>query len=580
MINVNQITAQMARMSDQALQQYAAMHKADPYTLSLALSESNRRKEMRQGAQMGQQQPQPKVVDQEIAQMGPQMAPPQQGMPPQGAPQGMPPQQLPEDSGIGQLPAPNMQRMAEGGIVAFEEGGEVPRFQEGGMPDDSGAAAIMGVAGTGLPYVGPNIIERIVSAPGMSEDQKKRAIAQIMQQRAATQPTALAAPASSRALAPSAPPAALAPSAAPAAPPLPAAPAPGATPARGIRPAAGIQGLNPAAGGQGLMAGIPGLTQTATGTAKDFQDMREQFGEPTVSQAVQNKIGTYTLARETEAKAALDEIKADQAKQGLGMEKAEERAKAREGKLGKREADLPGLAIFQAGLAIMSGESPHGLVNIGKGAGVGAKVYTEGLDKLEASRDKLDEAFDKIDMFRQNRADMNAKEVRAAQKDIRATRTEAEKLGLDALQKDGDMNRADSRVAFGVMAENRAKMYDINSRERMGLAQISAQERIAATQAETARLGSPLHMYQQLGNATEGSPLLKGFGLFKEADKIPMLYKAYTSQAADPLRGGEFMARYPTFDVYMAGMGGAGAGGSGFVAPPANAPVLRAPGQR
>jgi len=121
MINVNQITAQMARMSDPALQQYAAMHKSDPYTLSLALSESNRRKEMRQGAQM-QQPPQPKVVDQEIAQMGPQM-PPRQGMQPQ---------QLPEDSGIGQLPAPNMKGMAAGGIVAFDEGGEVPGYAGGG----------------------------------------------------------------------------------------------------------------------------------------------------------------------------------------------------------------------------------------------------------------------------------------------------------------------------------------------------------------------------------------------------------------------------------------------------------------
>jgi hypothetical protein len=124
MINVNQITAQLARMPDNMLQQYAAMHKADPYTLSLALSESNRRKELRQGAQM-QQQPQPKVVDQEVAQMGAPAAPPQ------GMPQGMPPQQLPEDVGIGQLPAPNMQRMAEGGIVAFEEGGEVPGYAGG-----------------------------------------------------------------------------------------------------------------------------------------------------------------------------------------------------------------------------------------------------------------------------------------------------------------------------------------------------------------------------------------------------------------------------------------------------------------
>jgi soluble lytic murein transglycosylase-like protein len=107
MINVNQITAQLAKMPDQALQQYAAMHKNDPYTVTLALSESNRRKQMRMGAQGAGAMPQPKVVDQDIAQMSP---PPQQ-------------QALPEESGIGQLPAQNMQNMAGGGIVAFDDGG-------------------------------------------------------------------------------------------------------------------------------------------------------------------------------------------------------------------------------------------------------------------------------------------------------------------------------------------------------------------------------------------------------------------------------------------------------------------------
>ena len=321
------------------------------------------------------------------------------------------------------------------------------------------------------------------------------------------------------------------------------------------------------------MAGIPGLTQTATGNAQEFKNMRDAFSDPTVPQAIKEKIDAYKLARETDTKSALEELKADQEKQGLGMEKAEARTKAREEKLGKREAELPGLAFFQAGLAIMGGESPHALVNIGKGGGVGAKVYAEGLDKLEASREKLDESFDKIDMFRQNRADMNAKEVRAAKKDIRATQTEAEKMYLDVLVKDGEMNRADARTAFTVTAENRSKMYDINARERLGLAQIQGH-------VQAAQLASPLNMYQQLGVAPEGSPLRKGFELAKEADKIPMLYKSYTSQASDPMRGGEFMAKYPTFDVYLAGMGGASGGGGSFVAPPANAPVLRAPGQR
>jgi hypothetical protein len=121
MINVNQITSQLARMPDQALQQYAMMHKNDPYTVSLALSESNRRKQIRQGAQM-QAPEQPKVVDQAIANMA---------------------QPMPEDTGIGQLPAPNMQNMAEGGIVAFEGGGEVPRFSNGSIVVDPRGVARM-----------------------------------------------------------------------------------------------------------------------------------------------------------------------------------------------------------------------------------------------------------------------------------------------------------------------------------------------------------------------------------------------------------------------------------------------------
>jgi hypothetical protein len=110
MINVNQITSQLARLPDQALQQYAQMHKNDPYILSLALSESNRRKQMREGAQTNAPE-QPKVVDQAIQSMA--------------AP-------MPEDIGIAQLPAGDME-FADGGIVAFDEGGPVERYQDRGL---------------------------------------------------------------------------------------------------------------------------------------------------------------------------------------------------------------------------------------------------------------------------------------------------------------------------------------------------------------------------------------------------------------------------------------------------------------
>ena len=127
MINVNQITSQLAKMPDPALQQYAMLHKNDPYTVSLALSESTRRKQMRAAAQaqqgMGEQ---PKVVDQGIA----EMMPPQPQMA-QGQAQAMP-----EDLGIATLNAPNMETMAaaEGGIVGYADGGMVA-FAKGGKPN-------------------------------------------------------------------------------------------------------------------------------------------------------------------------------------------------------------------------------------------------------------------------------------------------------------------------------------------------------------------------------------------------------------------------------------------------------------
>ena len=108
--NSEKITSQLATLPDQALKQMAMMHKSDPYVLPLIISEDGRRKQMRQAAQaqMGGM-PQPKVADAAVAQMG----------------------QLPEEQGIGALPAPNMQGMADGGIVGYDEGG----MADGGMFD-------------------------------------------------------------------------------------------------------------------------------------------------------------------------------------------------------------------------------------------------------------------------------------------------------------------------------------------------------------------------------------------------------------------------------------------------------------
>ena len=106
---LSNISDNLAMMPDPALQQFAQMHKTDPYMVSLALSESNRRKKLRT-AKQGQAgaMPQPKVVDAAI-----------QGMTPAPAPVAQ--TQLPENQGIAQISAPNMQRLADGGIAGYED---------------------------------------------------------------------------------------------------------------------------------------------------------------------------------------------------------------------------------------------------------------------------------------------------------------------------------------------------------------------------------------------------------------------------------------------------------------------------
>lgn len=115
MINVQNISSKLASLPDQALKQYAEMHKDDPYVFSLALSESNRRKEMRSQAQ--QAMPQPKVVDKELEDMDIRKA-------------------LPEDLGIARIPVD--MNMASGGIVAFDDGG-MTHYDKGGDVKNAGS---------------------------------------------------------------------------------------------------------------------------------------------------------------------------------------------------------------------------------------------------------------------------------------------------------------------------------------------------------------------------------------------------------------------------------------------------------
>lgn len=117
--NMNEMMAIARKMSDAQLAQ-VLQGKSLNVPQYVAMTEAMGRKQLRtavEGAQAGQQGHQQSLKDKLMGEY-------QQEQMAQAAPKG---------GGIAAIPAPNMapEGMAGGGIVAFEEGGEIPRFNEG-----------------------------------------------------------------------------------------------------------------------------------------------------------------------------------------------------------------------------------------------------------------------------------------------------------------------------------------------------------------------------------------------------------------------------------------------------------------
>jgi hypothetical protein len=498
MINVNQITAQLAKMPDQALQQYAAMHKNDPYTVSLALSESNRRKQMRNASQGAQgMQPQPKVVDQAVAGMSPQ--PQMQPQMPQGQAQAMP-----EDSGIAQLPAGNM-NFAEGGIISFAGGGEVQRFDAGGAVDAARAqrqAAQQTLYRYGLRQrrddpqgfadaqanleaatVATNAAEQAyqteMSRSGMGAAMNRSSIGatgQFGPPDAAT-PTMTAAPAVNVA--------------APVVPPAPAAP-PNVSPADTTLGAKTPPPPRADAGIKNLLAPrAPAAAPRAPAAAPALSFM-EQYkknmgaddaNSPTAIAAERKRMSTEEVAAETAAK---DARKTEQAEEMKTLFKGrDERADKREGELGKSKETNTGMAFLEAGLAMMQSKG-RGLAGIAQGAGVGAKAYSAGLDKIKSAQEKLDEARDRTEELRQNQSSMNKREIRDAEKGIRSLVAKGNSDQIDARaaiygeKKAVALAGTTSDIAIAQDTLNRRSRESIAASEQSG-ANVRSAAQIAAT---------------------------------------------------------------------------------------------------
>jgi hypothetical protein len=389
--------------------------------VTLALSIANQKKQMKAG-QAGQagMQPQPKVVDQDIAQM---VAPPPQQM--AAAPQQ---QGLPENSGIGQLPAQNMQGMAAGGIVAFDEGGEVPGYAGGVFTGEEDM---------------PEWLKALPPESGFRRTY--RAMKQYDKNN--PMPVYPAAPAAVP----------TAPAAAPALPPsatqvmsgLPAVKAPPPPPPDTGAPVAPVA-AKPVAPVD-PMAGIKAL-DTSTKTPAQAKTEAAQLSN---SAELRNSLE----ANEKFTTQAYDKLLGDYDKKVAELPEA---YKGYEARLQKEETEAAtdkdkalGMAIFQAGLGMMSGTSQYAFENIGKGALAGLDNYQAALKDLKKAQRERDKAF----------ADIEAARLAEKRGDIKS-HTELQAKGIEAL------GSAKNRTVEGI-----AKIFDVDTRTATGIFETSLKDK-------------------------------------------------------------------------------------------------------
>jgi hypothetical protein len=475
---IQDITESLALMGDPALQQYAQIHKDDPYVMALAMSESSRRKKLR-AAQQGQggQMPQPKVVDQAIQAINP---PPQQPQQPPMPQQGMqqPPQaqqQLPEQQGVAQLPAPNMQSMADGGIVGYAEGGDVEYKY---VRDASG---------------------RLVKVP-VDKAEKKPGVMDLMRKlsdytnRNANNPAAMA----------------------------PTAPRPPAVPAV----ASALQTPNQ----QGFMPGgsmPPRVTPTGDMPPPPLPAPRASSA-PAAGPSMPDASAASAANNETKiqnylsnARGALEgALPADaEAGQDLAYFVAQRKAAMPQGEaydkyqasLEKEAADEPAekekaglMALTKGFLMVAAGESPNALSNIAKGLGVGLEDYAGALKDFRKAGKERQKQLGDIEQARraEKRGDVDAAfgyMEKAKERETRRQQVVAS--GIAQLNSSG-LSSIAGLMSTQMQGQNQLAVADLQGRNQLAAAKFQATQPSAQEKHIRAAMADPAYAEMALKFAT------------------------------------------------------------------------------
>jgi hypothetical protein len=504
-IDQRDVSSTLRFMDDRALQQYAAMHKSDPYIFPLAFQESQNRQKLRMQQQGAQgMRPQPKVADAALQQMAPQP--------------------MPETQGIGALPAQNMQGMADGGIAGYDDDanfaersepvvmmaeGGVARYQTGGSIQSKYQQESMEMGmGTRMQY-SPDV-QAFVQA---QEAESKASYAERERQRMLRGPYADAAPA------------------APTPAPVATMPAPGYTrpgmvndprlatpPTQPVVPTGNRDAAPRAATTRQPRPNIsqepPRAPAVPEQTAAQRYAEMQKGMEPERAD-IDKGIASLSESMRKTTKGELEDFEKDVAERGVAFKGREERLAKREAGLGKQKDENMGMSLLEAGLAIMS--TPGSLATaIGKGAQSGLKTYSAGLKDLRAAQEKMDDARDQIEEFRRNENNMTAKERRQFKSSINKTENEIEKLGLNAAEKMYGYKREDAKNIFTADTQERLTGKEIDAKRDIAEMQERGQNKRSAAQV-AATLNTPDRILFDQLMKKNGNDAVKALEAFKVA---------------------------------------------------------------
>jgi hypothetical protein len=162
--------------------------------------------------------------------------------------------------------------------------------------------------------------------------------------------------------------------------------------------------------------------------------------------AVRGQLGSLAGAETLAAQKQYDQLREDLAARGDYGKDREAKLKTREERLGKEEGQSGGLALLEAGLAIMSGTSPYAAVNIGQGSMRGTAAYRESQKRLADARDKLDDAYGRLEDVRFNQKNMDASELRQAKAGIDKAANAGLRALTDFAMKEYDVSRDEAKT--------------------------------------------------------------------------------------------------------------------------------------